>query len=85
MFLRECWLGSFVFFWESDPDQQCQGTLYSCDFSGGGGGGSGYPAPPLDPRMNGVDIVVFPKKKNSRGEHPAALKLPPPALIFILI
>ena len=50
-----------------------------------GGGGSGYPATPLDPRMNGVDIVVFPKKKNSRGEHPAALKLPPPALIFILI
>ena len=37
-------------------------------------------------------ILVFPIKRNSRGEHPAALKfppaalkLPPPALIFILI
>ena len=36
--------------------------------------------------------IVFPTKRNSRGEHPAALKfppaalkLPPPALIFILI
>ena len=37
-------------------------------------------------------IIVFPVKRNSRGEHPAALKLfppalkpplPPPALIFI--
>ena len=51
----------------------------------GGGGGPDTLLPPLDPRMNGVDTVVFPKKKNSRGEHPAALKLPPPALIFILI
>ena len=24
--------------------------------------------------------IVFPIKRNSRGEHPAALKLPPPAL-----
>ena len=39
-----------------------------------------------------TQLIVFPIKRNSRGEHPAALKLPPaalklppPALIFILI
>ena len=29
--------------------------------------------------------VVFPIKRNSRGEHPAALKLPPPVLKLPLL
>ena len=30
-------------------------------------------------------VIVFPIKRNSRGEHPAALKFPPPALNLPLL
>ena len=45
-----------------------------------------------DKTVSDETVLVFPIKRNSRGEHPAALKFPPPALnlpppvhIFILI